>query len=880
MSDLDKNRSYAFSNCTLLDKVLREQGWNYKEPLSTPAFPKEIQLTGAEIIQLKDKLNALKSWFETQAMLMAVVRWELIKDIGQTYAFSSIAEVCTALDERKVRYPRHYLDGEKSTFRINFNAPRHLSAEKYEKLISDLMAITGNSEADDLNRGEIIRAAFNEVPQPAPSPLVWTRGFTEILSPYPEKQKAFSDALISASSFPFKVKFNEGGKSYEVEVSTKLNQITIAGKEYIFSHPLATIQSFNIVWENIVVKHSSGEISMSKQDFIQKYLQIILTKSTEDKVSIWDKWVFVEMAGNYSPKEIETPKQTVDKWLLEKLTWLKTELEKRIKEWLSPIELVEWLKYVSDNVKDEPTKQVAINIFLNRLSESYILLFEKDGKINVVQKDPKNTATAATYQNAIQSSLSAGHISRSNLQESMTMLTGQKWSDYARTIADPKTANAQWYAKYLADSYGLDIEKKPISQIQTHKTMPATDKAWLLSYMNGQMNTLDIARVTSEYKENAKNLGEFINSDFYAVINKVTGGATLTPDQARQAAEAAARGWESGGDGKSATWALGILAAVVGLGFKKGEGWSLWTSLKRIFMGGLAVGWVMLGCAAGREWKKELGMDVCEEAKKTFKDTLKDMRWTPDTPPAPAPAPTATPTVTPTLTTTQDAAKKKLEGMDELKSKITSLSNTPKNAPFDKYLEFTRSLEGQKLSIFVTPSEQKHSIFSQENSLDPSIQVPSNMDIADLKRVIRAYLTGVDIPYSSLKVNNGTWEDYKSKFDTDKTLHEATKITYNTSQLATQQNQPTEYDETTIKNVKLQWAISTVEAVAKQWEDFEVKYKITEAQGITIQPNPQTIAILYDKNGTPKTNKIALMTWPNTRRPFTVSKNGYTVTLS
>lgn len=34
----------------------------------------------------------------------------------------------------------------------------------------------------------------------------------------------------------------------------------------------------------------------------------------------------------------------------------------------------------------------------------------------------------------------------------------------------------------------------------------------------------------------------------------------------------------------------------------------------------------MLGCAAGREWKKELGMDVCEEAKKALKDGYKEFK--------------------------------------------------------------------------------------------------------------------------------------------------------------------------------------------------------------------------------------------------------------
>lgn len=152
---------------------------------------------------------------------------------------------------------------------------------------------------------------------------------------------------------------------------------------------------------------------------------------------------------------------------------------------------------------------------------------------------------AATYQNALQSSLTANHVSRKNIQESMTMLTGQKWSNYARTIADPNTASAQGYAKYLADTYGLDIVKKPISQIRNHKSMTAEDKAWLLSYLNGQMD-LNVTQVTKIYQENLKSYQTLIDSPFFAVLNKATGGKKMTPDEAKAAADAAARGSNEG----------------------------------------------------------------------------------------------------------------------------------------------------------------------------------------------------------------------------------------------------------------------------------------------------------------------------------------------
>lgn len=720
---------------------------------------------------------------------------------------------------------------------------------------------------------------------------------TEVSMPYLEKQKAIADGLMKASSFPFTVQYSEWEESYEIDIATKDNTIIIAEKEYMFTHPSVKILSFGMSVNDVTVKTNASNITISKKDFIDTYLPILLEKSTNDETHIWDRWVRVSTKGILSPKSISTPKQAVDKWMLNKLTWLKVELEKRMKEWLTPVELAEGLKYLSDHISDAPTKQIAINFFLNKFSESYTLYFEKDGKFNVVPKDTKNTALAATYQNALQSSLTAGHISIKNIQESMTMLTGQRWSDYARTIAESSQANPSGYAKYLADSYGLDIDKKPISQIQAHKSMTPTDKAWLLSYLNGQMSTLDIDRVTTEYKENLKSYNSLIDSPFFAVLNKATGGAKLTPEQTRKAAEAAARGSsESTGDGKTATWALGILGAIVGLGFKKWEWWSLWTSLKRIFMGGLAIGWVMLGCAAGREWKKELGMDLCEEAKKSMKDAFKEIKdgikwdgtWGGDAekPKDDGKKEKKDDERKTEITTTQEAAKKKVEGMDDLKKKIVEIKDTQANAPIEKYIDFARSLESQKLSVLVSPSNPEHSIFSAKDWFDPSItNIPSNLDAWLLKRVLRWYLVGVDIKFGDLKQNNATWDDYKSKYDIDKTLWEALRITYGTVNQQVQSNSA--IDENSLKQFTFTWV--NVDAsktqVSKNWSDFTGKYTINSIPNKTLDPSTQEIEIQYDSQGNLKTTNIKITAKApigngRSEITYTLAKNWNTITFA
>lgn len=53
--------------------------------------------------------------------------------------------------------------------------------------------------------------------------------------------------------------------------------------------------------------------------------------------------------------------------------------------------------------------------------------------------------------------------------------------------------------------------------------------------------------------------------------------------------------------------------------------------------------------------------------------------------------------------------------MDDLKKKIVEIKDTQANAPIEKYIDFARSLESQKLSVLVSPSNPEHSIFSAKD---------------------------------------------------------------------------------------------------------------------------------------------------------------------
>jgi hypothetical protein len=168
MAEKSPETQYHISDSSTLQDLLVENGWT-KKPFSWLDIPKSFKerpLTKWEISTLASTLNNLKTTFEANTVLNSLTRGDLVAEIGTTYTFKSLKELCVAMDQRDVKYPKSYLQQTWSSFVINFGAPRSLTKDKYEKLITDLASITDNTATADAERGEIIRAAFNEAPAP------------------------------------------------------------------------------------------------------------------------------------------------------------------------------------------------------------------------------------------------------------------------------------------------------------------------------------------------------------------------------------------------------------------------------------------------------------------------------------------------------------------------------------------------------------------------------------------------------------------------------------------------------------------------------------------------------------------------------------------
>lgn len=123
--------------------------------------------------------------------------------------------------------------------------------------------------------------------------------------------------------------------------------------------------------------------------------------------------------------------------------------------------------------------------------------------------------------------MNANYFTRASLEESIIMMSGQKWSDYARTLAKPEQASADGYAAYLLDMYtepqrGKLTGKALADYVAMHKTMKPEEKAFLLSHLSGQMRSVNVGQVAKNYSETVANFTEFQSSAFFSIANAIT----------------------------------------------------------------------------------------------------------------------------------------------------------------------------------------------------------------------------------------------------------------------------------------------------------------------------------------------------------------------
>ena len=78
----------------------------------------------------------------------------------------------------------------------------------------------------------------------------------------------------------------------------------------------------------------------------------------------------------------------------------------------------------------------------------------------MIAKNSPDAGKATDFEKVLQNVLEKGWISRENLETSLIMMSGDKWSRYVATLADTSQATTKGYVEYLTDNYpDIDLAK-------------------------------------------------------------------------------------------------------------------------------------------------------------------------------------------------------------------------------------------------------------------------------------------------------------------------------------------------------------------------------------------------------------------------------------
>ncbi|MBP9779145.1 hypothetical protein KBD33_00810 [Candidatus Gracilibacteria bacterium] len=543
----------------------------------------------------------------------------------------------------------------------------------------------------------------------------------------------------------------------------------------------STPRSYNVtVNEDIPIVNELGQ--SFNNEFIPKGSSITLTIPENGKVVVIQggklQITEVQMSGG---RKIFIPKSFLDSYMpqaqkpvegpmnveqhREKFAKIKEELDSKLKSPATGADVLADCELVRE-LKDPVARMYAVNWIVGNIIRSGFQVTLTGDKVDIVAintKDLVQTAKAAELERALSSSLSSKSIGQSDIAQAILIGSGEKWTKYVQSTANGIPVTTEGYTQHLLEIYKITGKenKDKLRQVQNNKAIPSEEKAYLISSLSGGMASINIAQTMQTYTQGVQVGTDLFMTDAYRAIARVTGGTIpATPVEARRQAEAILANPASAreADGKPISWLLGGILAIFGLGYSKAGGFSFWTGLKRAFIGVIAV---VGGCAVGREWKKELGYDLCDEAMKMMKDTMGQGREalagaigaagaalprqikpgssgpsdSADVPPERTPNKPSTPAETSNLTQSQSLASKSVLENQDIKKSFEGQTQGAQ-----EYLNLIhKELSTVSMEKLVTDDDK--SIFSPSPVLDESIVSKiGKLSKIRLKKVLRVYL--------------------------------------------------------------------------------------------------------------------------------------------
>lgn len=424
----------------------------------------------------------------------------------------------------------------------------------------------------------------------------------------------------------------------------------------------------------------------------------------------------------------------------------KATVETQSKETLT-VQYINTLFEKLPTIEQDPVGRSFVLQFLwGKLRASGYLMTIENNRVSLRTRK-QNDMNLAPFTETINNHIKAGQISLSECTQTVIIWSGTMGEYIEMNKINPDNINNADYILYLKKKYKLP--ENFIADDIKEKNIPDTDKALLFSSLNNGLAWVDMSQVVNNYTNMQKDAKEVFDSQAFKqaqkVIDTVTGWKNKAPENTQDIARQFSEDPAGALSGKPLTTIGAGIALIMGLGYEKGKGFSLWTGLTRGFMGLIAL---FLGNGIAKEWgmdPKALikeGMDAMKDGGKKAWEAAQSAVATVTGQEAGA----VKPGETIILTETQKWFRESISKNIELEGKVKKFSEDKKKydakeiGDMDAYLTYIEKDIKDIPLVQLFPNDHKKSIFSGDGSMELSLK--DTLDPLMFKTVFRAYLMG------------------------------------------------------------------------------------------------------------------------------------------
>ncbi|MDP2103593.1 MAG: hypothetical protein Q8K26_01575, partial [Candidatus Gracilibacteria bacterium] len=265
----------------------------------------------------------------------------------------------------------------------------------------------------------------------------------------------------------------------------------------------------------------------------------------------------------------------------------------------------EKLSYVLDKLpnNDSVARSFMMRGIIGKLRADGFVVTNKSNDISIETTIDDKKVIGEDFQKILDTK-----VQKTDIEEALIISSGS-FGDFKDTYkGDISKATNNEYVQSIMTKYKLATNVS-IQEVQDNEKISAEEKSLLISAISGGITkTTPLNQAIINYDTTKKNMEELLSSPGFKQAEKLVAQATgelVPPTNTKDLAKKVTEDPVGALSGKPLTTIGAGLALVYGLGYEKGKGFSLWTGLKRGFMGLIAL---FLGNGIAKEW----GMDPKE----------------------------------------------------------------------------------------------------------------------------------------------------------------------------------------------------------------------------------------------------------------------------